>query len=70
MDPDVVLLPESYGPAAELISIVTEESFLHLEAPPIRLTGFDTVIPLPLGEKHYIISPARIAAEIDRLIRF
>ncbi len=52
--------PQSYGPAAELVSIVNEEAFLSLEAPPARLTGFDTVIPLPLGEKHYMISPERI----------
>lgn len=62
--------PQSYGPAAELISIINEEAFLSLEAPPTRLTGFDTVIPLPLGEKHYMISPKRIAFEIERLIRY
>jgi pyruvate dehydrogenase E1 component beta subunit len=61
---------QSYGPAAELISIVNEESFLSLEAPPTRLTGFDTVIPLPLGEKYYIISPERIFYEIEKLIRY
>ncbi|MDD2597355.1 MAG: alpha-ketoacid dehydrogenase subunit beta [Candidatus Cloacimonetes bacterium] len=62
--------PQSYGPAAELISIINEEAFLSLEAPPSRLTGFDTVIPLPLGEKHYMISPERIAHEIERLIKY
>lgn len=62
--------PQSYGPAAELISIVNEEAFLSLEASPTRLTGFDTVIPLPLGEKHYMISPERIASEIERLIKY
>jgi pyruvate dehydrogenase E1 component beta subunit len=62
--------PQSYGPAAELISIVNEEAFLSLEAPPTRLTGFDTVIPLPLGEKYYILSPERIYYEIQKLIRY
>lgn len=62
--------PQSYGPAAELISIINEEAFLSLEAPPSRLTGFDTVIPLPLGEKHYNLSPERIAAGIERLIKY
>lgn len=62
--------PQSYGPAAELISVINEEAFLSLEAPPTRLTGFDTVIPLPLGEKHYMISPARIAYEIEKLMKF
>jgi len=62
--------PQSYGPAAELISIINEEAFLSLEAPPSRLTGFDTVIPLPMGEKHYMISPERIAHEIKRLVNY
>ncbi|MDY0152145.1 MAG: alpha-ketoacid dehydrogenase subunit beta [Candidatus Cloacimonas sp.] len=62
--------PQSFGPAAELISIINEEAFLSLEAPPTRLTGFDTVIPLPLGEKYYIIDPERIFFEIQKLIRY
>jgi pyruvate dehydrogenase E1 component beta subunit len=62
--------PQSYGPAAEIISVINEEAFLSLEAAPSRLTGFDTVIPLPMGEKHYMISPERIAAEIERLISY
>lgn len=62
--------PQSYGPAAELLSIVNEEAFLSLEAPPTRLTGFDTVIPLPMGEKYYILSPERIYYEIQKLIRY
>lgn len=61
---------QSYGPAAELISIVNEEAFLSLEAPPTRLTGHDTVIPLPMGEKYYMISPERIMFEIEKLIRY
>ncbi|HNZ06512.1 MAG TPA: alpha-ketoacid dehydrogenase subunit beta [Candidatus Cloacimonadota bacterium] len=62
--------PQSYGPAAELVAVINEEAFLSLEAPPVRLTGFDTVIPLPLGEKHYMISPARIAYEIEKIVKF
>lgn len=62
--------PQSYGPAAEIMSIATEEAFLSLEAPPTRLTGFDTVIPLPLGEKYYMITPARIFHEIEKLVRY
>ncbi len=62
--------PQSYGAAAELISIVNEEAFLSLEAPPTRLTGFDTIIPLPMGEKYYMISPERIMFEIEKLIKY
>jgi len=61
---------QSFGAGAELISIITEEAFLSLEAPPTRLTGFDTVIPLPLGEQFYMITPERILFEIEKLVSF
>lgn len=62
--------PSRFGPAAELATIVTEEAFLHLEAPPVRLAGFDTIIPLPLGEHFYLITPERIAYEIENLVKY
>lgn len=62
--------PMSYGPGAELMSVVTEEAFLSLEAPPTRLGGFDTVVPLPLGEHYYLQTPERIYYEIEKLVRF
>ena len=59
--------PGSFGAAAELISVVTEEAFLSLEAPPTRLAGFDTIPPLPKGEHLYFHSPERIFHEIKKL---
>lgn len=62
--------PKTLGLGAEIISIVNEKAFLYLEAPPTRLTGFDTTFPLPLGEKHYIPSPERIAKAIEDVVRY
>lgn len=62
--------PKTLGVGAELISIINEKAFLSLEAPPTRLTGFDTTFPLPRGEKHYIPSPERIAKTILDLVRY
>lgn len=62
--------PASFGPSAELISIVNEEAFLSLEAPPTRLSGFDTVPPLPKGEHFYFHSPERIFYEIKKLVEY
>lgn len=59
--------PGFSGIAAEIMAVATEEAFLHLEAPPTRLAGFDTVIPLPRGEHFYIHSPERIFYEIQKL---
>lgn len=62
--------PKSFGAGAEIISIVNEKAFLYLEAPPTRLTGFDTTFPLPRGEKHYIPSPERIAKAIEDVVKY
>lgn len=62
--------PKTLGLGAEIISVVNEKAFLYLEAPPTRLTGFDTTFPLPLGEKHYIPSPERIAKTIEDVVRY
>ena len=62
--------PTSFGVGAELIAIANEEAFLHLEAPPSRLSGFDTIPPLPKGEHFYFHSPNRIFYEIQKLFNF
>lgn len=61
---------KSFGAGAELISIVNEGAFLHLEAPPTRLTGFDITVPLPKGEHHFIIEPKQIAKKIKEVVKF
>ncbi|NLK12111.1 MAG: alpha-ketoacid dehydrogenase subunit beta [Candidatus Phytoplasma sp.] len=61
---------KTYGPAAELISIVNEKAFLHLEAAPARVTGFDITVPLARGEHHHYVQPEKVAREIKRVVRF
>lgn len=61
---------KSFGPAAEIIALVNEKAFLHLEAAPARLTGFDVTVPLPKGEHHFLIEPKRIAHEIKKIMAF
>lgn len=62
--------PTTAGMGAELIATVTEEAFLHMEAPPSRLSGFDTLPPLPQGEHFFNHSPERIFYEIKKLIDY
>lgn len=62
--------PESFSVGSELIAIANEEAFLYLEAPPRRVMGFDTIVPLARGEKHYIVSPERILYEIEKTINY
>jgi 2-oxoisovalerate dehydrogenase E1 component beta subunit len=58
--------PRTCGLGAEVVSLVCERAFYHLEAPPVRVTGFDTPFPytheleyLPLSHR---ITPAILAA--------
>jgi len=61
---------KTYGPGAELISLVNEKAFLHLEAAPARVTGFDITVPLAKGENYHFVQPERIAAEIKKVAKF
>lgn len=61
---------KSYGPGAELISLVNEKAFLHLEAAPARVTGFDITVPLARGEKHHFLTPEKIAHSIRKVAKF
>jgi len=60
----------SFGVGAELMAIANEEAFLHLEAPPKRVAGFDTIVPLPKGEHHFMISPEKIFYEIEKTVNY
>jgi 2-oxoisovalerate dehydrogenase E1 component beta subunit len=51
--------PKTCGFGAELVSLVCEKAFLHLEAPPVRVTGFDTPFPYTL-ENEYLPLAHRI----------
>lgn len=60
----------SFSVGSELIAIANEEAFLHLEAPPKRVMGFDTIVPLAQGEKYFMITPERIFYEIEKTVNF
>ena len=62
--------PKSFGVASEITQVVNEDAFLYLEAPPKRITGFDTIVPLPKGEHYYMISPEKIFYDIEKTVKF
>jgi pyruvate dehydrogenase E1 component beta subunit len=51
--------PRTCGLGGELTALVTERVFYHLQAPPIRVTGFDTPFPYAL-EMDYLPLSNRI----------
>jgi pyruvate dehydrogenase E1 component beta subunit len=62
--------PSSFSVGAELMAIANEEAFLHLEAPPKRVMGFDTIVPLAKGEHFFMQTPEKIFYEIERTVKF
>ncbi len=66
----VIEAQRSYSVASELMAITVEENFLNLEAPPTRMGGFDTIIPLPLNEDFYRIEPEQIFYNIQKLVKY
>lgn len=62
--------PSSFSVGSELMAIANEEAFLYLEAPPKRVMGFDTIVPMARGEHFYMITPDRIFYEIERTVNF
>jgi 2-oxoisovalerate dehydrogenase E1 component beta subunit len=61
--------PKTCGFGAELIALINEKAFLHLEAPPKRVTGFDTPFPYTL-EMEYLPLAHRIFPAIVETASF
>ena len=57
--------PLTAGLGAEIAARVTEQCFLHLEAPPQRVTGFDTIMPYYKLELEYLPEAERIGKAIE-----
>jgi pyruvate dehydrogenase E1 component beta subunit len=60
--------PRTCGLGSEVVSLVAEKAFYHLEAPPIRVTGFDTPFPYSL-EMEYLPLSQRILPAILKAAR-
>ena len=62
--------PQAFGVASELVAAVMEKAFEHLEAPPVRLAGPNTIYPMPRGEKHYLLTVEHVLAEARRVLSY
>ena len=61
--------PRNCGFGAELIALITEKVFLHLQAPPLRVTGFDTPFPYTL-EHEYLPDVGRIREAVQTVMNY
>jgi pyruvate/2-oxoglutarate/acetoin dehydrogenase E1 component len=62
--------PKTLGMGAEIIAVINEKALLSLEAPVVRVTGYDTIVPLPKLEDHYMPSAERIKKGIEKVMSF
>ncbi|MEU1785321.1 alpha-ketoacid dehydrogenase subunit beta [Streptomyces sparsogenes] len=62
--------PLTHGLGAELAARVQDEAFYALEAPVIRVTGYDTPYPPSRLEEGWLPGPDRILAAVDRSLSY
>ncbi|MDX6294404.1 MAG: 2-oxoisovalerate dehydrogenase component beta subunit [Kribbellaceae bacterium] len=62
--------PLSLGTGSELAARVTEECFYHLEAPVLRVAGFDTPYPPSRMEEEYLPDLDRVLDGVDRVMEY
>lgn len=61
--------PKTCGLGGEIVALINEKAFLHLEAPPARVTGFDTPFPYTL-ENEYLPLAHRILPTLLETARY
>jgi 2-oxoisovalerate dehydrogenase E1 component beta subunit len=59
---------QSGGVGAEVAASITERCFYHLEAAPVRVTGFDVPYPYSKVEMHHLPGLDRILDGVDRAL--
>lgn len=57
--------PKTCGFGSELVSLICEKVFYHLEAPPKRVTGFDTPFPYTLEMEYLPLSHRIVPAVLE-----
>jgi pyruvate dehydrogenase E1 component beta subunit len=67
----LVVVQEPQGAAgvgADVSAVVAERALYSLQAPIVRITGFDTPWPQFAIERHALITPARVLAGIKKVM--
>lgn len=69
----LVVAQEAYGNVSvgsEVAATVAERAFYSLEAPVLRVSGFDTPFPPAALETEYLPSPDRVLEAVDRALAY
>lgn len=62
--------PRTGGVGADISAIVAEQALLDLQAPVVRVTGYDTVMPYFRLEKHYLPNSQDIIDAVKQTLEF
>lgn len=62
--------PMTVGFGAEVVARVVEDAFEYLEAPVLRVTGYDTPYPPAKSEAYYLPDVDRILRAVERTLTF
>jgi 2-oxoisovalerate dehydrogenase E1 component beta subunit len=62
--------PLTAGFGAEIVARIMEDAFDYLEAPVLRVTGYDIPYPPATIESHYVPSVERVLAAVDRVVNY
>ncbi len=62
--------PRTGGVGADISAIVAEQALLDLQAPVVRVTGYDTVMPYFRLEKHYLPNSQDIIDAVKQTVEF
>ncbi len=62
--------PRTCGLAAEVIARINEHVLLYLEAPVVRVTGYDVPIPYFSKEKAYLPDPDKVVKAAHETLKF
>ncbi len=62
--------PISGGFGAEIAARLADEGLTSLLAPVVRVAGYDTVMPLPRLEQHYMPNESRVLAAVRKVLEY
>ncbi len=62
--------PKSFSVGSEIAATINEKALLSLEAPVMRVAGWDITVPLPKAEDYYHPSPERVIEGIKKVMEW
>jgi pyruvate dehydrogenase E1 component beta subunit len=62
--------PRTCSLSSELVTLINERLLLHLQAPVVRVSGYDVPIPYFTMENYYLPDVGRVLKGIDKVMNF